>query len=118
MPRDGGMTLAGFLIAGPVAHRHTLWRNPDHDVPFLSLQYYVDIARILECGKFDLIFFADRLAIADRFGSDRCAGLNDDRPALRAPEFVNFVVPDLQNMKVFRSEYRAATLRGNLQSRG
>jgi hypothetical protein len=48
----------------------------------------------------------------------RCAGLNDDRPALRAPEFVNFVVPDLQNMKVFRSEYRAATLRGNLQSRG
>jgi len=33
-------------------------------------------------------------------------------------EFVNFVVPELQNMKVFRSEYRAATLRGNLQSRG
>ena len=33
-------------------------------------------------------------------------------------EFVNFVVPELQNMKVFRSEYRAATLRGNLQLRG
>ena len=75
MPRDGGMTLAGFLIAGPVAHSHALWRNPDHDVPFLSLQYYVDIARILECGKFDLIFFADRLAIADRFGSDKKIGV-------------------------------------------
>jgi hypothetical protein len=59
MPCNGGMTLAGFLIAGPVAHSHALWRNPDHDVPFLSLQYYVYIARILECGKFDLIFFAD-----------------------------------------------------------
>jgi FMN-dependent oxidoreductase (nitrilotriacetate monooxygenase family) len=69
------MTLAGFLIAGPVAHSHALWRNPAHDVPFLSLQYYVDIARILECGKFDLIFFADRLAIADRFGSDKKIGV-------------------------------------------
>jgi hypothetical protein len=29
---------------------------------------------------------------------------------------VNLVVPELQRMKVFRSEYRAATLRGNLQS--
>jgi FMN-dependent oxidoreductase (nitrilotriacetate monooxygenase family) len=75
MLRDRGMTLAGFLIAGPVAHGHALWRNPDHDVPFLSLQYYVDIARILERGKFDLIFFADRLAIADRFGSDKKIGV-------------------------------------------
>jgi len=75
MPRDGGMTLAGFLIAGPVAHSHALWRNPAHDVPFLSLQYYVDIARILERRKFDLIFFADRLAIADRFGSDKKIGV-------------------------------------------
>ena len=69
------MTLAGFLIAGPVAHSHALWRNPDHAVPFLSLQYYVDIALVLERGKFDLIFFADRLAIADRFGSDKKIGI-------------------------------------------
>ena len=75
MPRERGMTLAGFLIAGPVAHSHALWRNPAHDVPFLSLQYYVDIARALERGKFDLIFFADRLAIADRFGADKEIGI-------------------------------------------
>jgi FMN-dependent oxidoreductase (nitrilotriacetate monooxygenase family) len=31
-------------------------------------------------------------------------------------EFVDFVVPELQRMKVFRSDYRATTLRGNLQS--
>jgi alkanesulfonate monooxygenase SsuD/methylene tetrahydromethanopterin reductase-like flavin-dependent oxidoreductase (luciferase family) len=30
-------------------------------------------------------------------------------------EFVYVVVPDLQRMKVFRSDYRATTLRGNLQ---
>jgi FMN-dependent oxidoreductase (nitrilotriacetate monooxygenase family) len=69
------MHLAGFLIAGPVAHSHALWRNPTHAVPFLSTEYYVEIARILERGRFDLIFFADRLAIADRFGSDKTVGI-------------------------------------------
>jgi len=69
------MHLAGFLIAGPVAHSHALWRNPAHAVPFLSTDYYVEIAQILERGRFDLIFFADRLAIADRFGSDKSVGI-------------------------------------------
>jgi FMN-dependent oxidoreductase (nitrilotriacetate monooxygenase family) len=69
------MNLAGFLIAGPVAHSHALWRNPSHRVPFLSTDYYVEVARTLERGKFDLIFFADRLAIADRFGGDKEIGI-------------------------------------------
>jgi len=69
------MHLAGFLIAGPVAHSHALWRNPAHPVPFLSTEYYVEIARILERGRFDLIFFADRLAIADRYGNDKTIGI-------------------------------------------
>src|SRR6516165_5609277 len=69
------MHLAGFLIAGPVAHSHALWRNPAHPVPFLSTDYYVEIARILERGRFDLIFFADRLAIADRYGNDKTIGI-------------------------------------------
>jgi FMN-dependent oxidoreductase (nitrilotriacetate monooxygenase family) len=72
---ERSMHLAGFLIAGPVAHGHALWRNPAHAVPFLSIDYYVEIARILERGRFDLIFFADRLAIADRFGGDKTTGL-------------------------------------------
>ena len=67
--------LAGFLIAGPVAHSHALWRNPAHPVPFLSTEYYVEIARILERGRFDLIFFVDRLAIADRYGNDKTIGI-------------------------------------------
>ena len=69
------MNLAGFLIAGPVAHSHALWRNPSHEVPFLTTEYYVDVARKLEQGKFDLIFFADRLAIADRYGNDKEVGI-------------------------------------------
>ena len=78
------MHLAGFLIAGPVAHSHALWRHPAHAVPFLSVDYYVEIARLLERGRFDLLFFADRLAIADRYGSDKTVGLRyGDQDATR-----------------------------------
>jgi len=78
------MHLAGFLIAGPVAHSHALWRNPARAVPFLSLEYYVESARLLERGRFDLLFFADRLAIADRFGGDKTIGLRyGDQDATR-----------------------------------
>ena len=63
------MNRAGSLIAGPVAHSHALWRNPAHEVPFLSTDYYVDVARTLDRGKFDLIFFADR------FGDDKEVGI-------------------------------------------
>lgn len=78
------MHLAGFLIAGPVAHNHTLWRHPSHAVPFLSVEHYVEIARLLERGRFDLLFFADRFAIADRYGGDKTVGLRyGDQDATR-----------------------------------
>src|SRR5882672_10090742 len=78
------MHLAGFLIAGPVAHSHALWRHPAYAVPFLSVEYYVQIARLLEQGRFDLLFFADRLAIADRYGGDKTVGLRyGDQDATR-----------------------------------
>jgi FMN-dependent oxidoreductase (nitrilotriacetate monooxygenase family) len=61
--------LAAFLIAGNGAHSHAVWRHPQSRLGgFLDPDYYVDIARALERGKFDLAFFADRLAMSDRFG--------------------------------------------------
>jgi len=78
------MHLAGFLIAGPVAHSHALWRHPAQAVPFLAVDYYVEIARLLERGRFDLLFFADRLAIADPYGGDKSVGLRyGDQDATR-----------------------------------
>ena len=78
------MHLAAFLIAGPVSHHHGLWRDPAGPVPFLSVDHYVHIARTLERGLFDLVFFADRLAIADRFGADKATGLrHGDQDATR-----------------------------------
>lgn len=72
---NSSMHLAAFLIAGPVAHSHAVWRNPAREVPFLTADYYIEIAQTLERGLFDLIFFADRLAIADRFGDDKTVGI-------------------------------------------
>jgi FMN-dependent oxidoreductase (nitrilotriacetate monooxygenase family) len=76
--------LCGFLIAGPVVHSHAIWRNPKHETAFLSLAHYVRIARLLEQGKFDFLFFADRLAVADRFGGSYDVGIrHGDQDATR-----------------------------------
>ncbi|MFH0297045.1 LLM class flavin-dependent oxidoreductase [Bradyrhizobium sp. 31Argb] len=78
------MHLCGFLIAGPVVHSHAIWRNPKHRTDFLSLGHYVGIARLLERGKFDFMFFADRLAIADRYGASHETGIRHaDQDATR-----------------------------------
>jgi len=62
--------LAGFQIAGAVTHSHPGWRHPKTTGDFLGLDYYADIARTLERGKFDFMFFADVLAIPRRYGDD------------------------------------------------
>lgn len=69
------MHLAAFLIAGPVAHSHAQWRYPEADLGFLEPEYYQRLGTILEAGKFDLAFFADRLALSDRYGRTLEVGL-------------------------------------------
>ena len=61
------MNLAAFVVAGPVSGHHGGWRYPTADRNLLSLEYYRNIGRILEDGRFDLIFFADILAIPNRY---------------------------------------------------
>jgi FMN-dependent oxidoreductase (nitrilotriacetate monooxygenase family) len=78
------MHLCGFLIAGPVVHSHAIWRNPKHTTDFLSLGHYTRIAEVLERGRFDFMFFADRLAIADRYGASHVTGIrHGDQDATR-----------------------------------
>jgi FMN-dependent oxidoreductase (nitrilotriacetate monooxygenase family) len=62
--------LAGFLNAGGVIHSHASWRHPQTDLGFLQPELYQNIGRILERGRFDLAFFADRLAVSDCYGGD------------------------------------------------
>lgn len=60
------MHLGAFLMS--VGHHAAGWRFPGVDpANTMNFAYYKKLAQTAEAGKFDLIFFADRLAISDRF---------------------------------------------------
>ncbi|ULK95470.1 LLM class flavin-dependent oxidoreductase [Bradyrhizobium sp. I71] len=64
------MVLVGFLQAQNCTNLPSSWRHPDSRSDSMSADYYQEIARILEAGKFHMAFFDDRLAMPDRYGND------------------------------------------------
>ncbi|AEA24281.1 MULTISPECIES: LLM class flavin-dependent oxidoreductase [Pseudonocardia] len=62
------MTMVGFMQAGNVTVYSGSWRYPSADLGFLDLDYYTHIARTLEHGRFDMVFFDDRLAMPGVYG--------------------------------------------------
>jgi alkanesulfonate monooxygenase SsuD/methylene tetrahydromethanopterin reductase-like flavin-dependent oxidoreductase (luciferase family) len=64
------MVMVGFLQAQNCTNLPASWRHPESRTDFLSVDFYREIARILERGKFHLAFFDDRLAMPDRYGGD------------------------------------------------
>lgn len=64
------MTLVAFLQAQNCSNLVASWRHPDTNPGYMTAEYYQDIARTLERGKFQMAFFDDRLAMPDRYGDD------------------------------------------------
>ncbi len=64
------MTLVAFLQAQNCSNLVASWRNPDTNAGYMTAEYYQNIARTLERGKFQMAFFDDRLAMPDRYGDD------------------------------------------------
>jgi FMN-dependent oxidoreductase (nitrilotriacetate monooxygenase family) len=64
------MVMVGFLQAQNCTNLPASWRHPESRTDFLSADFYREIARVLEQGKFHLAFFDDRLAMPDRYGND------------------------------------------------
>ena len=64
------MAMVGFLQAQNCTNLPCSWRHPQSRGDAHSADYYQEIARILEAGKFHMAFFDDRLAMPDRYGSD------------------------------------------------
>jgi FMN-dependent oxidoreductase (nitrilotriacetate monooxygenase family) len=62
------MHLAVFALAGPASGSHGGWRHPDASGDLLSAAYYQNLGRLLEEGRFDMVFLADILAVPDRLG--------------------------------------------------
>ncbi|SQD94357.1 Dibenzothiophene desulfurization enzyme A [Parafrankia sp. Ea1.12] len=61
--REDQLTLVAFMQASNVSVYSGSWRYPSSAHDFLDLRYYQRIARVLEEGTFDLMFFDDRLAM-------------------------------------------------------
>jgi len=66
--RDGQLTLVAFMQASNVTVYSGSWRYPSATHDFLDLRYYQRVARVLEEGTFDLMFFDDRLAMPSIYG--------------------------------------------------
>lgn len=64
------MALVGFLQAQNCTNLASSWRHPESRLDFTSADFYQEIARVLEAGKFDIGFFDDRLSMPDRYGND------------------------------------------------
>lgn len=73
------MHLVAFMKTGPTCHHHGTWRHPETDNDFPSPEWYEQMARVLEQGKFDSLFFADTLGLFDGYRGSydtivRCGG--------------------------------------------
>lgn len=66
--RDDQMTLVAFMQASNVTVYSGSWRYPSSATDYLDLRYYQRVARVLEEGTFDLMFFDDRLAMPSIYG--------------------------------------------------
>jgi len=62
------MSLVAFMQAGNATVYAGSWRHPATEHGFLTAGYYQKIARTLEEGCFDLMFFDDRLAMPGIYG--------------------------------------------------
>ncbi|GLR45258.1 monooxygenase [Mesorhizobium amorphae] len=56
------MKFIAFLMAGPTCHHHAMWRHPETENRFLDPAFWETLARTLEAGRFDGLFFADVLS--------------------------------------------------------
>jgi FMN-dependent oxidoreductase (nitrilotriacetate monooxygenase family) len=65
---DEQMALVAFLQAGNASVYAGSWRHPATEHGFLDGDYYANLGRLLERGRFDLMFFDDRLAMPGIYG--------------------------------------------------
>lgn len=63
--------LNAFTMCSPAHYSPGLWRHPRNKIlEYNSLSYWTELAKILENGLFDAIFFADGIGVHDAYGGD------------------------------------------------
>jgi len=76
MPTKKQLHLFGFVIHSPMNHTVGSWRHPRNNAQgynFAEPEMWQEVARTLERGKFDGIFFADQFAAYDTYQGSRDA---------------------------------------------
>ncbi len=68
--RNDRMSLVAYVMV-PTSHHHGAWRHPAADPGYLSARWWIDLARIYEKGRFDMLFLPDLLAVPDQVGDYR-----------------------------------------------
>lgn len=77
VPTAKTISVNGFAIFSPVHLSPGLWRHPhDRSLAFDTLDYWTDVARTLEAGRFDAIFIADGIGIHDVYAGNADAALS------------------------------------------
>lgn len=71
--------LNAFTLACPSPQFWGAWKLPEDRSAegFMDLNYWIEFAQLLERGKFDALFFADTIGVADVYGGDESAALRD-----------------------------------------
>ncbi|WP_439815210.1 LLM class flavin-dependent oxidoreductase [Zavarzinia sp. CC-PAN008] len=66
--RSKHLHLIAFMKTGPTSHNYGMWRHPDTAIAdLLTPERYEHVARVLEAGKFDGLFFEDLSGIYDTY---------------------------------------------------
>src|SRR5690349_17066651 len=69
--------LAGFTMSTVSHGNFGLWRHPaDTTANYTDVRYWIDLAKLLEDGGFDLLFIADAVGQLDVYGGDASAALS------------------------------------------
>ncbi len=81
-----------FDMNAAMHNSHGLWKHPDNERHrYTDLDYWAEIARLLERGKFDALFLADVVGIYDVYRQSRAPAIRDgvqvplNDPALIVP---------------------------------
>lgn len=80
-----------FEMAGAMHNSHGLWKHPNsrrHE-RYKDLDYWIDLAELLEKGRFDAVFFADVAGIYDVYEKSKEPAIRDGvQVPLNDPAFI------------------------------
>ncbi len=71
--------LNAFDMNSAMHNSHGLWKHPENQRhrKYKDLNYWIELAKLLERGKFDAIFFADVLGIYDVYQKNKAPSIRD-----------------------------------------